>query len=269
MRMSIISLDNVNVIKDSSIILKDLNLNIEKGEFISIIGSNGSGKSTLINFLYGYYKYDGYGEINGYFLNNKNISNIRKTISIICGDDNDFIYGRVIDELVVPLQNIGIKANEIEKRVKTIVSLFKLESILYNSVKNINNSKKQVVMFAQALVTKPDILLVDDAMHQMNIEDKELVFDILNMYKKNNNITILISTHDVEDTLNSDKIIVMDKGSIVLNGSVISVYKKRNKLESIGVGIPFVIDLSLRLIDRGIIKYVYKDMRKLVDNIWK
>lgn len=268
MRMNIISLDNVNVTKNSSIILKNLNLDIERGKLISIIGSNGSGKSTFINFLYGYYQYEGYVEINGYYLNKKNVSKIRRTVSIINGDDYGFIYRRVIDELVFPLENIGMKESEIQKKIKAIVSLFKLEKFLYSSVNNISNSKRQVVMFAQALITDPDILLVDDAMHQMDMKDKELIFKILNMYKKNNT-TILMSTHDVEDTLNSDKIIVMDKGSIILVGSVISIYKNREKLKKIGIGIPFVIDLSLRLIDKGIIKYVYKDMRKLVDSIWK
>ena len=269
MWMNIINLDNVNVKKDSSIILKNVNLNVEKGQFLSIIGSNGSGKSTLIKFLYGLYEHEGYAEVDGYFLNEKNILNIRKIVSVINGDDYGFIYGRVIDELIVPLENIGISKSEIDRKIRIIVSLFKLEDILYRSIKNINNSKKQVVMFAQALVIDPDILLVDDAMHQMDIKDKKLVFDILDKYKKRNNITILMTTHDVEDTLNSDKVIVMDKGSIVLYGSVISVYKNKKVLEKVGVSIPFVIDLSLRLIDKGIIKYVYKDMRKLVDVLWK
>jgi energy-coupling factor transport system ATP-binding protein len=269
MWMKIINLDSVNFIRDSKIILKDLSFDIEKGTFVSIIGSNGSGKSTLINLLYGLGDYEGYINVDGFIMDENNINNIRANVSIVSGDNDSFVFGKVIDELVIPLENMGYEREKIEKRVSYIVSLFCLSNILYKSVNEISNSKRQLVLIAQALISNSDIILLDDCMHQMDDSDKKLVFEILEKYKKERKTTILMTTHNMEDVMVSDMVIVLDKGNIVMDGSVISVFKRREELSSIGVGIPFVIDLSLRLIKKKVIKHIYVDMRKLVDDIWK
>ena len=82
-------------------------------------------------------------------------------------------------------------------------------------------------------------------------------------------MTIIMITHDMEDIMDSDRIIVMDKGKIVMDGTVVSVFKKYSKLFNLGIKVPFVIDLSLRLMNKGVLSHVYLDMGKLVDDLWK
>ena len=88
-------------------------------------------------------------------------------------------------------------------------------------------------------------------------------------YKKKYKLTIIMITHDVEDVVNSDRVMVMDKGKIVMDGSAVHVFKNKEMLKKYGVGVPFSIDLSLKLKEKGVLNHVYLDIGKLVDNIWK
>lgn len=269
MWMKIINLDDVNVIKNGKVVLREISTDIDRGSFVAIIGSNGSGKSTLINLLYGFDDFEGYVHIDGFFLEEDNLPSIRKNVSIVSGDNDCFVFGKVIDELVIPLENMGLDKDEINKRLDYIVSLFGLNNILYKSMNEITNSKKQVVLISQALISNADIILIDDCMHQMDAIDKSRVLKVLYRYKKEKKTTIVMATHDVDDVMMCDRVIVLDKGSILMDDSVISVFKRKDQLLKIGVGIPFVVDLSLRLLDKKIIKHVYLDMGKLVDDVWK
>ena len=82
-------------------------------------------------------------------------------------------------------------------------------------------------------------------------------------------LTIIMVTHDVNDTLNCNRVIVLSKGMIVFDGTPRSVFKNKDKLIDCGIEIPFMMLLSLKLMDEGVINHVYVDMRKLVDDIWK
>lgn len=266
----VINLDSVSCVRDGNVILDNLNFDIEKGSFVSIIGSNGSGKSTLVKVLAGIFEYNGYININGYSLNNSNIGEIRKKVSVVLDDmDNMFIGETVCDELAVSLNNLGEDELYIGKRVMEVARLFEIEDILNKSVMDITNSQRQKVFIAEALMSYPDIVIIDDCMHQLCTYDKKLVFKILNKYKKEKKLTIIMVSHDMEDVINSDRVIVMNKGRVAMDGSAVSVFKEKDKLFKLGIKIPFVIELSLRLMDKGIVNHVYLDMRKLVDDIWK
>ena len=267
---SIINLDNVSYSVFKRNILNNISLSIKKGEFVSGIGGNGSGKSTLINVLAGIVDYSGYIDINGYCLNKENINNIRKSVSVVFDDINNVnVTENVSDEIAVGLNNLGIDEFSISKMVVDIAREFKIYNILNYDFASISNSNKVKVFLASALVSNPDILIIDDCLHQLSVSDKELIFDILNKYNKKKKLTIIMVTHDVNDTLNSNRVIVLSKGMIVFDGTPRSVFKNKDKLIDCGIEIPFMMLLSLKLMDEGVINHVYVDMRKLVDDIWK
>ena len=267
---NIVNLDGVSYSKDGKIILSNLTFDIVKGNFVSIVGSNGSGKSTLINILAGICDYNGYIAINGYYLNKRNMKNIRSCVSVLFDDINNLAVGEFVsDELSIGLNNLGVDELKISKMVIDIAKKFKIENILNNGVFNISNSERVKMFLASALITNPSILIMDDCLHQLSVSDKRLVLDILKDYNKNKKLTVIMVTNNMEDTYVSDRIIVLNKGSVVMDGTPLSVFKQKDKLFSYGVKIPFIIDLSLRLMDMKIINHVYVDMRKLVDDIWK
>lgn len=266
----VINFDNVNCCYGNKILVRDLSFSIEKGSFVSVIGSNGSGKSTLVKILGGLIPYNGYINVNGYCLDNNNISNIRKRVKVIlCDMDNYFVGNTVLDELVVNLENMGESRDRIKIKLDNIVKQFKLESILDKNVYDLTNSERQIVSVASALIGNVDILVMDDCLNQLNVSDKSFVLDIIKDYQKKRKLTVVMVTHDMESVLYSDRVIVLDKGMIIMDGSTVSVLKQRDKLLELGIGSTFVVDLSVKLLEMGIVSHIYLDMRKLVDRLWK
>lgn len=266
---NIIQIKDLNFTYQDKVIFKNLNLNIKKNSFVSIIGPNGSGKSTLIRILSGLNSYDGYITINGHYLNKENIKIIRRTLGVVFDNpDNQFIGQTVIDDLAFNLENLSYSKEEINKEISYIAKLFKIEKILLLEPSNLNNSTKQKVAIASALIHKPKILMLDESLHQLDNKDKKIVFKALETYKKEHDLTIILITHNQEDTILSDRIIVIDKQKIILDGKVEEVYTKEKILYNLGIEIPFIIKLSINLKLYDLIDEIYLDKDKLVNKLW-
>lgn len=266
---NIIQIKDLNFTYQDQVIFKNLNLNIKKNSFVSIIGPNGSGKSTLIRILSGLNSYDGYITINGHYLNKENIKIIRRTLGIVFDNpDNQFIGQTVIDDLAFNLENLSYSKEEINKEISYIAKLFKIEKILLLEPSNLNNSTKQKVAIASALIHKPKILMLDESLHQLDNKDKKIVFKALETYKKEHDLTIILITHNQEDTILSDRIIVINKQKIILDGKVEEVYTKEKILYNLGIEIPFIIKLSINLKLYDLIDEIYLDKDKLVNKLW-
>lgn len=267
---NIINLDGVSTSIKNKLILDDISFSIKKGEIVSIIGSNGSGKSTLINVLSTVLGYTGYIDIAGYYLTKENLNIIREKVSVVFDDINNVsVTGSVSDEIAVGLNNLGIEEFSISKRVVDIAKEFRIFNILNSSVSNVSNSDKVKVFLAAALISNPDVIFIDDCLHQLSVRDKNLVFDILKKYNKINKLTIVMVTHNMDDTLFSNRIIVLDKGKMILDGTPRKVFRNKEQLSNCGIELPFLVDLSLKLMDKGVVDHIYSDMGKLVDDIWK
>lgn len=266
---NIIQIKDLNFTYQDKVIFKNLNLNIKKNSFVSIIGPNGSGKSTLIRILSGLNSYDGYITINGHYLNKENIKIIRRTLGVVFDNpDNQFIGQTVIDDLAFNLENLSYSKEEINKEISYIAKLFKIEKILLLEPSNLNNSTKQKIAIASALIHKPKILMLDESLHQLDNKDKKIVFKALETYKKEHDLTIILITHNQEDTILSDRIIVIDKQKIILDGKVEEVYTKEKILHNLGIEIPFIIKLSINLKLYDLIDEIYLDKDKLVNKLW-
>ena len=249
-------------------LFKNFNLEIKKGSFTSIIGKNGSGKSTLAKILVGLYKADGYITIDGYLLNDFYIKEIRRVFAVCFNDaDSHFIGETVKDDLVFSLENLEYSKKEMTSSVEIISKKFKLENILEKSPDMLTNSEKEKVMIASCLIYKPKILLLDESIYKLNATDKKLVFKILKEYQREYGLTIILITHDLEDTLYSDDIIVLDKGKIVIHGSKEVIYED-DKLEKMGFNLPFIVKLSHNLMLYDLLDRVYFDSGEVMKKLW-
>lgn len=268
MERSIITVKNMSFKYGNNYIFKDFDLEINPGTFNCIIGNNGSGKSTLAKILIGLYQAYGYITIDGYLLNNFYLKKIRRVFSV-CFDsaDTHFIGETVKDDLAFTLENLEYSKEEIENSILNIAKKFKLENILEKTPEELNNSEKEKVMIASALIHNPKILLLDESIHKLTSQDKKLVFKILKEYQTNQKLTIILITHNLEDTLYSDRIIVLDKGNIILDDIKEKIYED-DKLEKLGFKLPFIIKLSHNLMLYNLIDKIYFDEKELVDKLW-
>ena len=154
-----------------------------------------------------------------------------------------------------------------ENTIANIAKKFKIDHILEESPDKLTNSEKEKIAIASAIIHNPKILLLDESIHKLNINDKKLVFRILKDYQKEKGLTIILITHNLEDTLDSDRIIVLDKGKIILDNTKENIYKD-DKLEKLGFKLPFIIKLSHNLMLYDLIEKIYFDEKELVDKLW-
>lgn len=269
MERSIIKVKSMSFKYDNSYTFKDFDLDINPSSFVCIIGKNGSGKSTLAKILIGLYQAYGYITIDGYLLNNFFLKKIRRIFSV-CFDnaDDHFIGETVKDDLAFTLENLEYSKEEIENNIIVVSKKFKIDNILEKTPDELTNSEKEKVMIASSLIHNPKILLLDESIHKLNTNDKKLVFKVLKEYQKEQKLTIILVTHNLEDTLYADRIIVLDKGKIILDNTKEKIYED-DKLEKMGFKLPFVVKLSHNLILYDLIDKIYFDEKDLVNKLWQ
>ena len=269
MEKSIITVKNMSFKYDSEYIFKDFDLEIEPGTFTCIIGKNGSGKSTLAKILIGLYQASGYITVDGYLLNNSYLKKIRRSFSVCFNSAEEHFIGETVkDDLAFSLENLEYSKEEINTSLSVVSKKFKLENILEKTPEELTSSEKEKVMIASALIHNPKILLLDESIHKLNSSDKNLVFKILKDYQKENKLTIILITHNLEDTMYSDRIVVLNKGKIIKDNPKEEIYKD-DTLERYGFKLPFIVKLSHNLILYNLIDKVYFDEKELVDKLWK
>lgn len=267
---SIISLKNINFYYKDKGIFKDFNLEIEKGSFTTIIGTNGSGKSTLVRIILGLLVCEGEIIINNNILNNENLKNIISKIGVVFENpDDQFVAETVMDDIAFSLENMNIEAKEIKSRINKISKLIGINDILEREPHSLSGGEKQLVALASALVTDPDILILDEAFTMIDTIDREKIYKILEKLNKISKITIINITHDMDEILYGKNLIVIDKGNIVLNGPKEYVFLEEKTFNKLGLKLPFMVELTTKLEYYGLIDHLVFDMEELVDLLWK
>lgn len=262
----IIVIDNLNFKYNEQPLFKNFNLTINEYEWISIIGPNGSGKSTLAKILVGLLKHDGHITINSLVLTKETIKDIRKQIGIVFENpDNQFVSEKVTDEIVFKLENLGKSKSYIKKQLDYITSLLNIKDLLELTPHELNNSQKQIVSLASALIDEPKILILDETLNKIKKEDKDKIYKIL----KSLDITIINITHDMEETIYSDKILVLNDGNIEIFDDKLKVLEQEKLFNKLGLELPFMVSLSLKLKYYNLVDNIIFDMEEMVDKLWK
>lgn len=266
----IIEIKDLNFSYDQQPILSNINLNIEEGSFTTILGPNGSGKSTLMRILLGLEKTDSYIKIDGTVLTNETIRDIRKKIGVVFENpDNQLIAQTVEDDIVFSLENLNYPRSKIQKKYNKIVKQLNLESIVKKDPHRLSGGEKQKVALACALITEPKILILDEAFTMIDNKYKTEILELLKNIHKKNNTTIIMITHDTNDCLLGDKIVLMKDGVIIKEGLKEEICKEEKLFHELGLELPFMVDLSIKLQYYGLIDEIIYDMNEMVDTIWK
>lgn len=263
--MELLSVKNLTY-KD---ILKDISFDIEENKFITISGSNMCGKTTLIKFLSGFLC------SRCIFLEGKpvkdiNINTFHKNVaSVIPSIDEEFIFPTVEKELLFVLDNLGVRPSVKASRYKEMIELFDLENVTQDNPNSLDIKLKTKLELAMAVMTKPKVLLLDDICFMMNKAETDDILKKLKALKKVYNMTIIMTTSNLKETISSDYLYILDKGKIVLEDRPLNILKKDNELNRLGLSVPFMIDLCVKLEDYDLINKVVLDMDLLMSVLWK
>ena len=270
MSNNIISVKNLTCNISDRDILKDLSFDIKKGEFVSIVGPSGSSKSTLARIFLGLTPYIGDVKICNMLVCKKNIEEIRKIVGIVFENpDNYFVIDTVEDELSFTLENLNKPVTNIKKMISEVVSYLHIESLLKKNINQLSGGEKQLVSLASVLVTSPEVIILDEAFSMLDGESHKLLLYLINKICQEKKITIINITHDMNDTVNSDRIIVLDDGKVSLNGTKEEVFSESKKLKSIGLNLPFMVELSQKLSYYELVDKTILNMNAMVNHLWK
>ncbi len=269
--MNSIEITNLNFSHNKKVIFTDFNLKIKKNKWTTIVGSNGSGKSTLIKLIVGLLKSEsGHIKVENIILSEETKREIRGITSVVFSNpDTQFVADTVLEEISFALQNMNIEQNKINKKVNEIIELLELDKFKNLSPHQLSGGEKQLIALASALVIEPKVLILDEAFAMIDTITKEKILNKIKDISKLKKMTIINVTHDMEETLYSDYIVVIDKEKIILNGKNETVYKEEKTLKKLGLELPFIISLSSKLQSYELIDKNYTDTVKLVNKLWK
>ncbi len=270
MNNNIIIIKNLNFCYDDNTIFKNFDLSIEKGEFVHIIGPSGSGKSTLVRILLGLIKTDSYINIYRMNLCDDNLKDIRDNIGVVFENpDNTFVCDTVRDEILFSLNNMQYAESTIKSKLNKVLTYVPVESLLKRSLNTLSGGEKQLVALAAALIKEPKILFLDEALSMIDGVTKKEILNILKRLNNEKKMTIINVTHDIEETVYGNRIVVLNHGKIILNDDKLNVYKEERVLKRLGLELPFMVDLSNKLNYYGLVDDVILNMNEMVNHLWK
>ncbi len=235
--------------------LSEINIQIQKGDFIAIIGSNGSGKSTLAKLMNGLLL-PSRGDVFVENLNTKNfetIWNIRKKVGMVFQNpDNQLIATTVEDDIAFGLENIGIEKNEMKRRVDWALNVVELDSFRNIEPHLLSGGQKQRAVIAGALAMHTSYLVLDEPTSMLDPSGRKKVLDIIKKLNKEENITIIYITQFMSEAALFEKVIVLNKGKIILSDSPKNVFKQADLLSSINLEVPQITRLARILSESGL-----------------
>lgn len=269
--MNVIEIKNLCYSYDkNSEVLKKINLSIECGEHVAIVGHNGSGKSTLAKLLVGLIEKDS-GDINilGMNLDYKNIHAIRQQVSIVFQNpDNQFVATTVEDDIAFGLENRCLSYEQMHKIVPDFAKKVGMEEYLDKEPSSLSGGQKQRVALAGALSLEPKILILDEATSMLDPKGKSEITHLLTKMRKNNqDLTVISITHDVEEAYLCDRVFVLNNGQIVLSGRPDEVFENGEEIHKLGLEQPLLLKLKKELEKIGIDISNDKTIEEVADSI--
>lgn len=235
--------------------VKELSLHVRPGEFIGILGQNGSGKSTFAKMLNALLMpSDGSIIIAGLdSADSDNRWKIRKNAGMVFQNPDNQIIGTMVEEDVAfGPENLGIKTEEISERVAEALETVGMTAYRQQSPNHLSGGQKQRVAIAGVLAMHPKCIIFDESTAMLDPQGRREVLNAVRTLNQEQKITILFITHDMDEVISADRIVVMHQGELVMEGTPGEVYKKTEQLAEYGLIPPKLMELSGRLRRNGI-----------------
>ena len=255
---NIIEVNNVSFeyITDENMLkaIDNLNLQVKEGEFVAIIGHNGSGKSTLSKNLNAIlFPTEGNILINKMDTREEDkLWDIRQTAGMVFQNPDNQIVATVVEEDVAfGPENLGIEPNEIRKRVEDSLKSVGMYELRDRQPHLLSGGQKQRVAIAGIIAMKPKCIIFDEATAMLDPSGRKEVMKTIKRLNKEDNITTLHITHFMEEVLGADKVVVMNHGCKVTEGTPMEVFSRSRLLEEVGLKVPRTIELARRLKSAG------------------
>ncbi len=232
-----------------------VDIEIEEGSFVSVLGHNGSGKSTLAKHL------------NGILLptegtvwisqmdtaNDASLLNIRKSVGMVFQNPDNQIIGNIVEEDVAfGPENIGIPTEEIWKRVEKSLNDVGMNAYRLRSPNKLSGGQKQRVAIAGIMAMRPKCIVLDEPTAMLDPNGRKEVIQTIHELNKAEKITVLLITHYMEEVIHSDRVVVMNQGKVVMDGTPKEIFSEVEKLRELRLDVPAATELAYELNRAGL-----------------
>ena len=235
--------------------LKNINIEIKEGEFVAILGHNGSGKSTFAKHLNALLlPTEGTVYINGMNTReSKYLWDIRQTAGMVFQNPDNQIVATIVEEDVAfGPENLGLDPKLIRKRVDEALLTVDMFEFRKHSPHLLSGGQKQRVAIAGILAMKPRCIILDEPTAMLDPSGRKEVIDTIIKLNKEENITIVLITHYMDEVTHADRIYVMEEGQVVMVGTPKEIFSKVDEIKKLGLDVPQVTELAHMLIKEGI-----------------
>ncbi len=235
--------------------VKNINIEVKKGEFLVILGHNGSGKSTLAKLMNGLL-IPTHGDVDVMGMNTKDdeqIWDIREKAGMVFQNPDNQIVATIVEEDVAfGPENLGIPPAEIRKRVDEALDLVEMSEYKRHAPHLLSGGQKQRVAIAGILAMKPDCIIFDEPTSMLDPNGRIEVMNTIKRLNEDDEKTIVLITHYMDEAVQGDRVLVMEEGEIVMEGTPKEIFSQVDKVKSYGLDVPQVTELAYELIKSGI-----------------
>lgn len=241
-------------LEENNFAVNNVSFEIERGEFVAILGHNGSGKSTtakLINLILladsGKIFVDG-KDVTDESLTDDDVFEVRKKVGMVFQNPDNQIVATVVEEDVAfGPENLGLPPKEIRKRVDEALEIVNMKEYARHAPHKLSGGQKQRIAIAGTIAMKPDCIIFDESTAMLDPQGRKEVMSTIKRLNREEGMTILLITHYMNEAVEADKVIVMKNGSVYLEGTPNQVFSQPEKLWSAGLEVPQGIELIDRL----------------------
>ena len=231
-------------------VLKNLNLTIEKGSFVAILGHNGSGKSTTAKLINGInIAQSGEVIVDGQKVeDNDTIFDIRRKVGMVFQNpDNQIVSSIVEEDVAFGVENLGVEPKEIRERVDNALKTVGMYEHRLKAPNKLSGGQKQRVAVAGIIAMKPMCIVLDEPTAMLDPSGRREVMNTVKKLNKEEGITIVLITHYMDEAVQADRVVVMDDGQIKLDDTPRNVFAKVDEIKALGLDVPQSTELVYRL----------------------
>jgi len=254
---------------DSTDVLSNVSVSVERGEFVAVIGANGSGKSTFARHINALLKPRG-GRVLTVGLDTRdpvNLFNIRSHAGMVFQDPNtQMVAGIVADDVAFGPENLNVAPPELYQRVDQSLAAVGMYTHKESDPARLSGGQRQRVAIAGILAMHPDILVLDEPGAMLDVRGRQSILGIVEELNAGG-MTVIWITHTMEVAAKAERVIVFSAGKIALDGTPTEVFSQHQTIKALGLDLPFSIQLANALVDRGLSLAVTLSPEELTEQI--
>ncbi|MBQ9742884.1 MAG: energy-coupling factor transporter ATPase [Ruminococcus sp.] len=235
------------------LVLKGVSVSVRKGEFVAVIGHNGSGKSTLSKHMNAILLPTG-GRmlVDGIDTNDEDrIYDVRRKVGLVLQNpDNQLVASIVEEDVAFGPENLGVEPSEIRRRVDSALKAVDMYDYRHHAPHKLSGGQKQRVAIAGILAMEPDCIVLDEPTAMLDPKGREEVISAITRLNREQSITVVLITHNMEEAVDCDRVIVMDSGKVLTEGTPVEVFSQVERLRRHKLDVPQATELCSML--RGV-----------------